>query len=298
MKVFNNPLAIIISVFVLFIAGWNVFFIVEQTQQAIVLQFGELQRVHNKPGLKVKVPFLQEVIFYERRVLDLDSTLPVRITMSDQKRLWVDSYTRYRIVDPLLFYRAVKPANEIGARSRLDVLVSSAIRNVLGKATLRGLLSEERSQIMRQIQEEVRALAKTLGIEIVDVRIIRAELPTENRKAVFARMNSDLYRIAMENRAKGAEAAKTIEANANKERTVILSDAEKQAESIRGQGDAKASEIAAQTLGQNLEYYTFDRKLRLLKETLRPDNTTLVLTTESELLKSIEHNDVYTKNLR
>src|SRR5579862_8582419 len=143
MKVFNNPLVVIVSVLVLFMVGWNTFFIVEQTQQAIVLQFGELQRVHNRPGLKLKIPFLQEVIFYERRVLDLDSTLPVRITMNDQKRLWVDSYTRYRIIDPLLFYRAVKPANEVGARSRLEVLVSSAIRNVLGKATLRGLLSEE-----------------------------------------------------------------------------------------------------------------------------------------------------------
>jgi len=296
MKVFNNPLAVIVWMLVLFMVGWNTFFIVEQTQQAIVLQFGELQRVHSTPGLKVKFPFLQEVIFYERRVLDLDSTLPVRITMSDQKRLWVDAYTRYRIVDPLLFYRAVKPANEIGARSRLEVLVSSAIRNVLGKATLRGLLSEERSQIMHQIQEEVSTLAKTLGVEVIDVRIMRAELPTENRKAVFARMNSDLYRVAMENRAKGVEVAKTIEANANKERTVILSDAEKQAESIRGQGDAKANELALSTLGKNLEYYTFDRKMRLLKETLRPDNTTLVLTTEGELLKFIEQNDVHTKN--
>jgi len=296
MKMLNNPLALIVSVFILFVVGWNTFFIIEQTQQATVLQFGELMRVHNTPGLKLKIPFLQEVIFYERRVLDLDSSAPVRITTSDQKRLWVDSYTRYRIVDPLLFYRTVKPANEIGARSRLDVLVSSAIRNVLGKATLRGLLSEERSQIMHQIQEEVSALAKTLGMEIIDVRIIRAELPMENRKAVFARMNSDLYRIAMENRAKGVEAAKTIEANANKERTVILSDAEKQAESIRGDGDAKAAEVAARTLGQNLGYYNFDRKMRLLKETLHPDNTTLVLTTESELLRLLEQSDIYTRN--
>ncbi|MEI8295291.1 MAG: protease modulator HflC [Alphaproteobacteria bacterium] len=296
MKIFNNPLALAVSVFILFVAGWGTFFIVEQTQQVTVLQFGELQRVINTPGLKMKIPFLQEVVFYERRILDLGSAAPVRITMSDQKRLWVDSYTRYRIVDPLLFYRTVRPADETGARSRLDVLVSSSIRNVLGKSTLRGLLSEERSQIMRQIQEEVSTFAKTLGIEVIDVRIIRAELPAENRKAVFARMNSDLYRIAMENRAKGVESAKTIEANANKERTVILSDAEKQAESVRGEGDAKAGTIAARTLGQNLEYYTFDKKMRILKETMNADNTTLVLTTESELLQLIEQSNIHTKN--
>lgn len=284
-------LGLILVIFLVF--GWDAIFTVEQTQQAIVLQFGELQRVHNTPGLKIKIPFIQEVIFYDRRVLDLDSTTPVRITTSDQKRLLVDAYTRYRIEDPIVFYRSVKPASEVGARSRLEVLVSSAIRNVLGRLPLRSLLSEERSQIMHKIQDEVKSLAKALGIDVVDVRIIKAELPSENRKGVFARMNSELYRIAKANRANGSKVSQTIKAEADLQCSVIRAEAQKTAEITRGEGDKKAAEVSATTLGKDPEFYEFYRKMQIYKETLR-GNTLFVLTTESDILKSIEHGSTHT----
>lgn len=278
---------------ILIVLGWEAIFTVEQTQQAIVLQFGELQRVHNTPGLKIKIPFVQEVIFYDRRVLDLDSTTPVRITTSDQKRLLVDSYTRYRIEDPIVFYRSVKPADEIGARSRLEVLVSSAIRNVLGRGPLRDLLSEERSRIMHQIQEEVKTLAKSLGIDVIDVRIIRAELPSENRKGVFARMNSELYRIAKANRADGAKVSQTIKAEADLQCSIIQANAQKTAEITRGEGDKKAAAISAEALGKDPEFYAFYRTMQIYRDVFQ-GNTTFVLTTDSDLLKFIEHNNIQT----
>ena len=184
-------------------------FTVDQTSQAIVLQFGEWRKVHTTPGLKFKIPFIQEVTFYDKRVLDYDLP-PIQITTGDQKRLVVDTYTRYRISDPLLFFRTIKPASEMGAQMRLEALISSSVRNVLGKIPLRTMLSAERSGIMHQIEQEVRSMATPLGLEIIDVRIIRTELPIENRNAVFARMNAELGRFAMENRAKGAEAAQGI----------------------------------------------------------------------------------------
>lgn len=287
MKFLRNPFALSLFLGGFAVLAWNSLYTVDQTKQAIVLQFGELRRVVDTPGLKLKVPFIQDVIFYEKRVLDLDSDHPVRVTSSDQKRLWVDSYTRYRIADPLLFYQTVKPASELGAQARLEVLISSAIRNVLGKAPLRHLLSEERTHIMHQIQEEVSQLAKGLGLAIIDVRIIRAELPSENRKAVFARMNSDLQRLAKENRAKGAEAAQSTRADADKEKTVILAEAYKTAEITRGDGEAKAAEISAKAYGKDPKFYNFYRTMQIYRETLS-EGTTLVLSSDSELLKHLE----------
>lgn len=267
----------ILIVVVLVISGGTLF-TVNQTQQAIVLQFGELRKVHTNPGLKVKIPFIQDVLFYEKRFLSFDFP-EVRITTGDQKRLLVDTYTRYRIVNPVLFFQTVKPANEQGASMRLEAFVTSTVRNVLGKVPLRNLLSEERYQIMKSIEKEVDALTRPLGIEIVDVRIIRTELPVENRNAVFSRMISALNQIAKGNRANGEKIGQEIRSAANRDQDIILATAQQKAQEIRGQGEAQAIRILGETLEKNPQFYGFYRTMQTYRETLS-EGTTLVLTTD------------------
>lgn len=252
-------------------------FIVNQISQAIVLRFGEYRRIHSDPGLKIKVPFIEEVLFYETRILDYD--LPsIYVTTQDQKRLVVNTYTRYRISDPLKFFQSVKPASEVGVRGRLEAIISSSVRNVFGKIELRTMLSKERSSIMHQILEEVRNIAEPLGVTIVDVRIIRTELPTENRNVVFARMNSELARFAKENRAKGEELAIGIRAKADKEKTIILAEANKKSEELRGGGDSKAIEIAAESFGIDPDFYEFYRTLESYRNSIKPGSSFLLST--------------------
>lgn len=264
-------------------------FIVDQKKQALVLQFGELDRVITEPGLNFKIPFIQEVMIYEKRILDFDMS-EVAITTGDQKRMIVDTYTRYRITDPIQFYRSVRPADEVGIQVQLQTIVSSTVRNVLGKTQLRNLLSEERSKVMHQINDEVQKLSKPLGLEIIDVRIKRTELPEENRKSVFARMNSELERIAKENRAKGAQKAQEIKSTAEKERTVLLAEAQRDAQKNRGEGEAKALQVVSETLGKDPDFYGFYRSLETYQATLT-EGTTLLLSSDSELFKYFSHPD-------
>lgn len=239
----------------------GVFFTIHQTQQALVLHFGEARHVYTEPGLNWKIPFIQDVVLLEKRALDID--LPaVQITMGDQKRLVVDVYARYRIADPLLFFKSIKPVHESGVRVRLEAIISSSLRNTLGKLPLRNMLTSERAAIMHQIDTEVRTLAKSLGLEMIDVRIMRTELPVENRQAVFSRMNAELGRFAMENRAKGAEAAQTIRSEADRDCTVILATAQKEADRLRGEGDQKALEIANEAYSKDMDLYIYYQNLR------------------------------------
>lgn len=265
------------------VIGGGMIFTVDQTKQAIVLQFGELRKVHSTPGLKFKLPFIQDVLFYEKRVLNFDFP-EVRITTGDQKRLLVDTYTRYRIVDPTLFFKTVKPANEQGAAMRLEAYVTSTVRNVLGKVPLRNLLSEERPKIMKSIEREVDTLARPLGIAIVDVRIIRTELPTENRDAVFNRMISALNQIAKGNRASGEKIGQEIRSAADRDVSIILANAQQKAQDIRGQGEAKSIEILGAALSKNPEFYGFYRSMQAYREALG-EGTTLVLSTDNDLFK-------------
>lgn len=267
----------------LVVMGGGMIFTVDQTKQAIVLQFGELRKVHTTPGLKVKVPFIQDVLFYEKRVLNFDFP-EVRITTGDQKRLLVDTYTRYRIIDPILFFQTVKPASEQGASMRLEAFVTSTVRNVLGKVPLRNLLSEERPKIMKSIEREVDALARPLGIAIVDVRIIRTELPIENREAVFNRMISALNQIAKGNRATGEKIGQEIRSAADRDQSIILATAQQKAQDIRGQGEAESIQILGAALGKNPEFYEFYRTMQTYRETLG-EGTTLVLTTDNDLFR-------------
>ncbi|MCE3230875.1 MAG: hypothetical protein K0R52_803 [Alphaproteobacteria bacterium] len=267
----------------LVVIGGGMIFTVDQTKQAIVLQFGELRKVHKEPGLKVKIPFIQDVLFYEKRVLNFDFP-EVEVTTGDQKRLLVDTYTRYRIIDPILFFQTVKPANEQGASMRLESLVTSTLRNKLGKVLLRDLLSEERPKIMKSIERDVDKLVRPLGIAIVDVRIIRTELPMANRDAVFSRMISELNQIAKGNRAKGEKEGQEIRSAADRDQSIILATAQQKAQDIRGQGEAESIRILGTALEKNPKFYEFYRTMQTYQETLG-EGTTLVLTTDNDLFR-------------
>jgi membrane protease subunit HflC len=258
-------------------------FVVSQINQAIVLQFGEAKYQYTEPGLKLKIPFIQDVAFYEKRIIDFDSE-QFLVTTVDRKRIIVGVFVRYRIINALEFFRSVSPANELGARMRLDPIVQSSIRNVIGKFELSKLLSPERVVIMKKIQDEVEASSHSLGLKIVDVRIVRTELPIENRTSVFERMNADLIRIAKQNRAEGDEKSRGKRANAERERAVLLAEAQQQAQGIRGKGDATAMEITNKAFSVDPEFYSFYRSLESYRQIMQSE-TSMVLSAEHPYLQ-------------
>ena len=257
-------------------------FIVKEVNQAIVLQFGDPKRIILKPGLNFKLPFIQNVVFLDKRILNLD-TPPEEVIASDQKRLIVDAFARFQIVDPLKFYISV--GNERVARSRLSTIINSRLRSVLGKQELQTLLSKDRTKQMTLIQEGVNAEAENFGIKIVDVRIKRADLPQANSDAIFRRMQTERDREAKEFRAKGAEMAVTITSTADKEVTVILADAQKKSEIMKGEGDGERNKIFAQAFGQDPDFFAFYRAMQAYEKALIGGETSLVLSPDSEFFK-------------
>ena len=257
-------------------------FIVKEINQAIVLQFGDPKRILMKPGLNFKVPFIQNVVFLDKRILNLDAP-PAEVIASDQKRLIVDAFARFKIVDPLKFYISV--GNERVARSRLSTIINSRIRSVLGTQRLQTLLSEERTKQMSLIQDGVNNEAAKFGIEIVDVRIKRADLPPANSDAIYRRMQTEREREAKEFRAKGAEMAITITSTADKEVTVILADAEKQSQILKGEGDGQRNKIFADAFGQDPEFFAFYRAMQAYETALIGGETSLILSPDSEFFK-------------
>jgi len=257
-------------------------FIVKEVNQAIVLQFGDPKRIIINPGLNFKIPFIQNVVFLDKRILNLD-TPPEEVIASDQKRLIVDAFARFKIVDPLKFYISV--GNERVARSRLSTIINSRIRNVLGQQRLQTLLSEDRTKQMSLIQDGVNNEAENFGIKIVDVRIKRADLPQANSDAIFRRMQTEREREAKEFRAKGAEMAITITSTADKEVTVILADAEKQSEIMKGEGDGLRNKIFADAFGRDPEFFAFYRAMQAYEKALIGGDTSLILSPDSEFFK-------------
>lgn len=257
-------------------------FIVEQTEQALVLQFGQPVRVVRDPGLYFKRPFIQNVIVYDKRVLDFEPPHE-EVIASDQKRLVTDSYTRYRIEDPLLFYQTV--GTEDGVRARLLSIVGGSLRRVLGNVTLSDVLSEKRADIMHHIRDEVAAEAKGFGINVIDVRLRRADLPPENSEAIYARMQSERQQQASQYRGEGSEAAQTVRANADRERTVILAEANRDSQKLRGEGDALAIKIYADAYGQDKGFFGFYRSMEAYKDALNGQTTTFVLSPDSEFFR-------------
>ena len=257
-------------------------YLVYQPEQAIVLQFGEPVRLVNEPGLKFKVPFIQNVVFYDARLLNLDPPAQ-EVVLNDKKRLDVDSFTRYRIVDPLKFYQTVRTEEQ--ARSKLAEIVNSSLRKVLGRVTLTELLSEQRTQIMQDISSTVKKDAEAIGVSVADVRIRRADLPIEVMQAINHRMRTERERDAKEFRAKGQQQAQNIRATADKEATIIVAEAEKNAQITRGEGDNEAVTLWNKTVGQDVDFYEFYRSLDAYRKSLGQEDTSLVLSPDSAFFK-------------
>ncbi|HUX79291.1 MAG TPA: protease modulator HflC [Alphaproteobacteria bacterium] len=280
-----NPKSLIvfaIPVLVIFGILLGSLFVVQQTQQTLVLEFGKLLRVIKEPGLYFKIPFLQNVRNYDNRILDFDlSAIPA--TLADQKRLLVDTFARYRIVDPALFYRTV--LNEEGAEQRLRILNQSIALGVLGQVKLTDVLSPKRAEISKTIRDQMNIAAKAFGIEVVDLQLRGTDLPAENSEAIFNRMISERKQEAQEFRSRGDEAAQEIRATSDKERTIILAEATKQSEIIRGQGDAYVTEKAASIYGKDIKFYDFYRSLRAYVAALNPETTTFILSPKDDFFK-------------
>ena len=267
-------------------------FIVKEINQAIVLQFGDPKRIISTPGINFKIPFIQNVVFLDKRILNLDAP-PEEVIASDQKRLIVDAYARFKIVDPLKFYISV--GDERVARSRLATIINSRLRGVLGKQSLATLLSEDRSKQMDIIQQDVNTEAKNFGIQIIDVRIKRADLPQANSEAIYKRMQTEREREAKEFRAKGAEMAVTITSTADKEVTVLLANAKKQSEIMKGEGDGQRNKIFANAFGKDPEFFAFYRAMQAYETALIGGDTSLILSPDSDFFKFFGHTGVINK---
>ena len=257
-------------------------FIVQEISQAIVLQFGDPKKIVTKAGLNFKLPFIQNVVYLDKRILNLDND-PEEVIAADQKRLIVDAFARFKIVDPLKFYISV--GNERVARSRLSTIINSRIRGVLGTQELATLLSTDRARQMQIIQSQVNEEAKNFGINIVDVRIKRADLPPANSEAIYKRMQTEREREAKEFRAQGAEIAQKIRSTADKDVTVILAQANKKSEIMKGEGDGERNKIFANAFGRDPQFFAFYRAMQAYEKALIGGETSLVLSPDSDFFK-------------
>lgn len=257
-------------------------FKVEQTERAIVLQFGKpVTETALEPGLHFKIPFIQDVIFLDSRVLDYDAK-PEEILTGDKKNMVVDAYAKWRIINPLQFYKNLKTV-EI-ALARLDDVMRGQVREVLGRYRLIEVVSHERKKLMDEVTERTRAKLNPFGIEVMDVRIKRTDLPAENERAIFNRMRAERERQAKQYRAEGQEIAAKIRAQADKERAVLIAEAQRQSQIARGEGDANATRIYAEALKQSPEFYDFKRSLEAYEQGLK-NNTRVIMTPDSEFMK-------------
>ena len=274
----KNLHLILVGAAVLLVLASQSLYIVQQPEQAIVLQFGNPVRLIQEPGLKIKMPFIQNVVFYDRRLLNLEPPAQ-EVVLKDKKRLDVDTFSRYRIVEPLTFYKTVR--NEYQAQNRLQEIVNSSARNVLATFTLKELLSEKRTEIMKQISDAVKADAAQLGVEVADVRIRRADLRVQVSQAINDRMKTERIREAKGYRADGEKTAQEIRATADKQATITVATAEKEAQQIKGEGDKKATEIWNKATGVDPEFYAFYRSLEAYRKSF-DEETSLVLAPEGE----------------
>ncbi len=277
-----SPVAIIGAgvVATLFIV-FNTLFVVNQREQAIVLQFGNPVMVLRDAGLHVKIPLLQNVVYYDSRTLPIEPP-EQEVPLIDQKRIVVSSYARYKIINPLVFYQSVR--DELNFADRFGAILNGSVRDELGASQLNDLLTQKRDQVMQNITQKVRAHAGEFGIEVVDVRISRTDLPSQTSQAVFNRMKSDRVAQAAKIRAEGEQVKTTIIAEADRDRTIILADARRQSEILRGQGDAGRNQILGQAYGKDPEFFRFYRSLEAYRGALA-SGTTLVLDPHSEFFK-------------
>ncbi len=283
----KNVKIIVIAAVLIAMAALSSLFQVDQTQQALVLQLGKPVRVITEPGLNYKLPVLQQVMFFDRRLLVYDAA-PAEIVTSDKKNLVVDNYSKWRIVDPLKFYQTVK--NIAGAQSRLDDIIYSEFRVELGKETLNDIVAKVRTRIMKSVTRNSNKAAADYGIEVVDVRIKRADLPVENERHVFSRMQAERQRQAKKYRSEGEEEALKIRSQAEKERTIILAEAYRKAQEVRGEGEQAAIAIYAKAFQQDEEFYNFYRSLQAYEKALA-EKSTLVLGSGNEFFRYMNRAD-------
>ena len=276
----KNPIAtaLLVIVAVLAFVAYSSFYIVDPRQQVIVRQFGEIRGVETEPGLKFKVPLLQDVVYFDRRVLDFDVPAESYI-LGEQKRLEVDAYARVQIIDALKFFQSVQ--NEVGLRARLAPVIQSAIRRALGDATLQQVLTSQRLALMRDITEQVDREAKSFGVQVLDVRLKRLDLPVENSEAVYRRMQTQREQEARQIRAEGAEENQRIRANADREVIIINAEARRTAEIARGEGDAQAIEIYADAYGRDPAFFSFYRSMEAYRQSLGKNDTTMIISPEN-----------------
>jgi membrane protease subunit HflC len=284
----NQRIAIIggVSVAVLLFLLMNALFIVDERKRALVLQFGQVRgEPISEPGLNFKVPFIQNVVYYEDRILPLETT-SLEVTPLDDRRLVVDAFARWRIVDTIRFRQAV--FDEAAAIPRLERILNAALREVLGSVISDAVLSEERTALMERIRDVTRSSAQALGVEIVDVRIRRADLPEQNLQATYQRMQAEREREAADERARGAEAAQRVRANADRQAVELVSEARREAEVIRGKADAQRNAIFAEAFGRDPEFFAFYRSMTAYERALQGENSTMVIAPDSEFFNYLK----------
>jgi len=257
-------------------------FTVRETEQALVLELGKWKKTVTEPGLHLKTPFFENVVYFDKRILLLDTPELIVIT-EDQKRIIVDAFTEFRVEDPLKVYQAVR--NVSGAESRLSIIINSNLRKVFGQREFKDALSGERRTLRKAISDSVRDEAEALGIKVVDVRIKRTDLPAENSKPIFDSMIAERQQVAREIRARGDEQAIRIKSKADRDRTVLLAEAERDAQKLRGEGDATAAKIFADAYNQDPEFYAFYRSMRAYNVAFKKNNTTMILSPDSDFFK-------------
>ena len=279
----------IVIALTVFIAYSSVF-VVDERQKALVLQFGQVSDVKEEPGLAFKLPFIQQVVRYDDRILSLD-TMPLEVTPLDDRRLVVDAFARYRIINVVQFRQAVGTGGIVTAESRLERILNAALREVLGSVTSNAVLSTDRIELMTRITDSAKIESKGLGIEIIDVRIKRADLPTQNLAATFRRMQAERERMAADERARGQEAAQIVRAEADRKAVETVSEAKKEAEIIRGTADALTTKIFADAFGRDPEFYAFTRSLIAYEQSMTGSNTTMVISPNSEFFDYIKESE-------
>ena len=260
--------------FVIFLTVSGAFFIVNETKQAIVLQFGEPRQLINEPGLQFKVPFIQDAVYLDRRMLNLDPQ-PEEMILSDQKRIIVDSFARYKIIDPLKFFQTVR--NETTFSDRFGRIINAAVRGLIAQYSLTSLLSEERVKIMNKIQTQVKLNEMDFGVEILDIRIGRTDLTEQVSNNVYQRMRSEREKEANLLRAEGEELSKEIVASADRQQTVIIAEAERTSSILRGEGDAGKNKILADAYSLDEEFFDFLRTMQACKDTFGDTDMSMVI---------------------
>ncbi len=262
-------------------------FIVEEREKALVLQFGQVRDVKENPGLAFKIPFIQNVVKYDDRIQSLD-TQPLEVTPLDDRRLVVDAFARWRIADVVQFRQAVGVGGLQTAENRIDGILNNSLRGVLGSVTSNSVLSADRVGLMNRIRDNAKTNAENLGLEIIDVRIKRADLPTQNLNATFARMQAEREREAADERARGAEAAQKVRAAADRTVVELVSEAQRDSEIVRGEADAQRNAIFAEAFGRDEEFFQFYRSLSAYEKSLKGENSTLVISPDSEFFNYLK----------